>query len=728
MKRLNFAQPARRVAALFALALVLAVVPSAFAAGDPGCVCCAGDIQIPKPWLKIPVPPLNSFTMPSYERVQLESGMVVYLAEDHEFPLVELSATINVGSMYEDAAKVGLAEMTGTVMRSGGTATHSGDQIDELVEAKGMSVETEIGMTEGTAYLSALKEDAQLGLDLLADILRNPAFPADKIKLAREEQKANISRRNDDPMSIARREAMKVVFGPDHVLARVPEYATVASVTQQDMLDFHATYFHPDRMYLVVVGDFDSKDMIKRIEAAFAGWAKADKPLPKDPEIPDLPRTVNVVDKADLTQTTVIMGARGIRADDPNYAGVQVANKILGGGFATRLFNEVRSRQGLAYSVGSASGAGWRYPGLFMAFTMTKSESSQKATQAILAEIKRMVTEPVTETELAMAKDNIMNSEVFNYDSKREILDRLVMFERFGYPKDFLQTYLAQVRALTPQDVLKAAQAAWHPDRLSILAVGGYKAFDGDFSTFGKVNLVDITIPEPAFEAPAATPATLEKGKAAFDRAIAAAGGAEKLAALKTYTETTVLDAKVQGMALTFTIDKSVVFPDKVYTVQKTPFGNMTSVMAGDKGWAQSPRGNKDMTADDLKQAREELQTDMLGIMRNPGAFTFQALEPRDVGGKSCLPVYVTGVGEDYQVIYLDPVTGLPVLVEKPGTNPVSGGPATEKVYLDEYATFDGITMPNHVRLCYDDEEFAKGRTEAFKANARIDPALFVKK
>ncbi|MBM4130311.1 insulinase family protein, partial [bacterium] len=386
-----------------------------------------------KPWDKIPVPALNRFTMPSYDRVALDNGMVVYLAEDHELPLVELSATIDVGSIYEPAELVGLAEMTGSVMRTGGTARHPGDAIDEMVEARGMVVETGIGQTEGTAYLSALTEDAGLGLELLADILRNPAFPEDKLKLAREEHKAEISRRNDEPMTIARREAAKVIFGADHPLARVTEYETIARVKRQDLVDFHARYFAPDRMYLVVVGDFEAKDMVAKIEAAFAGWPKAAAPLPADPEIPDFPRTVNVVDKDDLTQTTIIMGARGIRASEPHYAGVQVANKILGGGFSTRLFNEVRSRQGLAYSVGSMPGTGWRYPGMFAAFTMTKSESSQKAAAAILDEIQRMVTEPVTNEELARAKDNILNSEIFNYDSKREILDRLVMFERFDY-------------------------------------------------------------------------------------------------------------------------------------------------------------------------------------------------------------------------------------------------------------------------------------------------------
>ncbi len=681
-----------------------------------------------KPWEKIPVPALNRFTMPSYERVALDNGMVVYLAEDRELPLVELSATIDVGSIYEPAELVGLAQMTGSVMRTGGTASHPGDAIDEMVEARGMAVETGIGQTEGTAYLSALTEDAGLGLELLADILRNPTFPEDKIKLAREEQKAEISRRNDDPMTIARRESAKVVFGADHPLARVAEYETIARIQRQDLVDFHARYFAPDRMYLVVVGDFDAKDMVAKIEAAFAGWPRATAPLPADPEIPDFPRTVNVVDKDDLTQTTIIMGARGIRASDPHYAGVQVANKILGGGFATRLFNEVRSRQGLAYSVGSMPGTGWRYPGLFAAFTMTKSESSQKATAAILAEIQRMVTEPVTAEELARAKDNILNSEVFNYDSKREILDRLVMFERFGYPADFLQTYLEQVRALTPQAVLAATQAAWRPERLSILAVGNYEDFDGDFSTFGPVNMVDIAIPEPAFEVPAATPESLEQGRKAMDRAIAAAGGAAKLAGLKAYSETTVLDATIQGMALSFTIQKTVSYPDKVHTVQKTPFGSMTAVVAGDAGWQQSPMGSKDMSADELAEAREELRTDMLGTMREPGAFTFQALAPQEIEGKSCLPVYVTGVGEDYRIIYFGDQDGLPVMVQQPGTSPVSRAPAVQKTYLDEYKAFDGIMMPSRMRLFFDDEEFAKGRTEAFAVNPKVDPALFVKK
>jgi len=699
-------------ALLLVLLLVVSVAPAALAK---------------KPWEKIKIPVLNEIKMPAYERVELDNGMVLYLAEDHKFPLVELSATIDVGGFYEPAEKAGLAVMTGEVMRSGGTSTRSGDEIDVLVESRGLAVETYISKTAGGAYLSAMKEDTQLGLELLADILRNPAFPEDKIKLAKEGQKATISRRNDDPQSIARREAITVIFGEDNPMARYPEYDTIAAVTRQDMIDFHGTWFHPERIYLVVVGDFESDDMVAHIEAAFAGWEKGTTPSPADPVIPAFPRTVNVVDKDDLTQTTVFMAHNGIRADDPNYAAIKVANKILGGGFATRLFNEVRSRQGLAYSVGSVAGTGFRTPGMFAAFTMTKSETSEKATVAVLAEIKKMTTEEVTAAELAQAKDAILNSEVFSFDSKRKILDRAVMYERFGYPGDFLQTYQEQVKNMTAVDVLRATQAVWDPDRMTILAVGNYADFDGDFSTFGAVNMIDITIPEASLDIPEATPESLAKGRALMVAATAAAGGQKALAAIKSYREKMVLDVTIQGMDLTFDIEKTVVYPDMVYSVQKTPFGTMKSVVAGDKGWSESPMGAKDMEPSELAEAKEELRTDVLGIMRELDKFDCQALEARTVEGTPCLPVYVTGVGDGYSIVFLNAENNQVVMVQQQGANPASGAPAVQRVYIDEYQDVDGLSVPKKIRMTYDDEPFGAGSIESYEINPQVDMGLFSK-
>jgi len=685
----------------------------------------AGSALAKKPWDKIKIPELNEIKMPAYERVELPNGMIVYLAEDHEFPLVELSATIDAGSIYEPATKVGLAGMTGTVMRTGGTTSTDGDAIDEMLEAKGMAVETYIGQTNGGAYLSCLKEDTGLGMKLLADILMNPAFPEDKIKLAKEQQKAGIARRNDDPMTIARREGMKAVFGAEHPLARHTEYSTIASVTRQDMVDFHGTWFHPDRMYLVVIGDFDSAEMIEMINTAFAGWERATVDLPADPEISVLPRTVNIVDKDDLTQTTVLMGHKGIRADDPNYAGILVANRILGGGFATRLFNEVRSRQGLAYSVGSSPGTGFRYPGMFMAFTMTKSESSEKATSAILTEVQRMLDEEVTDQELSSATDGILNSEVFSYDSKREIMDRLVMFERYGYEPDFLVKYQDAVKNMTKAQVREAAQAVWNPDGMTIFAVGNYAEWDGDFTTFGAVNMVDITIPEPALEIAEATPASLKAGMDLMTKCRESAGGAAKFQGLKTLYEKSSLAATIQGMDLVFTTEKNVIFPDKSHTAIKTPFGNQTMVVAGDKGWAESPMGKKDIEGEDLAKAKEELRTDTVGIFRNLDDLQCQALEPSKVEGTLCNPVHVSGIGDSYQIFFLDTADNSVKMIQSPGTSPMTGAPVTQKVFVDAYQDLDGFRMPQTLRILYDDELFGTATIEEFKANPEVDAALF---
>ncbi|MBA4377724.1 MAG: hypothetical protein C0395_03580, partial [Gemmatimonas sp.] len=582
-----------------------------------------------KPWEKIKTPALGEIRLPDYQRVQLDNGMVLYLAEDHELPMIELSATIRAGQIYEPEGKTGLAALTGEVLRTGGTASWSGDEIDERMESLGAMVETYVeGYTAG-AYLSALTEDADQALAILAEVLRSPRFAEDKLDLAKTQHKAGIARRNDEPMSIARREFSRVILGPDHPLARNEEYDTLGAIARQDLVDFHADWFGPDRTYLVVIGDFDAAAMTGKIEAAFAGWPAARRPLPADPVVPDLPRTVNVAPKADLTQSTVILGHKGIRNDDPHYAGIEVANRILGGGFASRLFNEVRSARGLAYSTGSASGTGWRQPGVFVAYAGTKSESTEQAASVMIEQIEKMTREPVTAAELRTAVDGILNSDVFNYDTKREVLDRMVLFEMNGYPADFLTGYRAAVQAMTAEQVLEACRAVWKPELLSVLAVGNPADFDGDLSRFGAVNMIDITIPEPklALEIPAATPESLAAGQKLLDRAAAAVGG-KKLADMKGFATKQTLAAEIQGMSLNITMETTIVLPDRLKLIQKLPFGESTQVLDGDKGWVKSPMGVQDIEGADAAKMRDQIEGDMLMLLRDHAGRTCQALSP----------------------------------------------------------------------------------------------------
>lgn len=681
-----------------------------------------------QPWERIRIPELNTFEMPEYERHELPNGMVLYLAEDHFLPLVQLSAQIKAGSLYEPADKIGLASMTGSVLRTGGAGERSGDEIDELIETRGLQLSTWIGQSTGGAYLSCLAEDLDLGLDLLADILRRPHFAEDKLGLAKQEQRASISRRNDEPMAIAMREAPKVLYGADHPLARHPEYDTIDAIAREDLQAFHAAYFHPDRMHLVVIGAFETRAMVERIERAFADWPRSSAPLPPDPPIPMLPRTVNVAAKSGLTQATVLLGHRGIRNDDPDYAAIRVAAEILGGGFNSRLFKEIRSNRGLAYAVGAGAGTGWRFPGTFMAYTMTKNEDVESAAQAILEEIERMLAEPVSNEELEFARDRILNSEIFDYDSKRKILDRLVTFEMYGYDSDFLKHYQEKVRALSPADIQAAVQRVWQPESLTFLIVGTPEEFDGDFSRFGPVNEIDITIPPPTprLEIPDPTPESLARGKSLMQKLRDRSGGARAFAGLQSWYEESVLSVQTPMGPMDITIAQTVKLPDHLHMSTRMPFGEMKQVLAGDKGWAEGMGQSRDLTGEELADMRDGLQKETLAILRRVEDLEFQALEPMEVADRLCDPVVVR-FGDEATVMFLDPETNLLVMMQSPGNNPMTGSPVTQKIYVDSYQEMAGFKLPRELTITHDDEDFASVEVKEFRANPTVEAGLFQK-
>jgi len=443
-------------------------------------------------------PKVRDIEVPEVKRVTLDNGMRLFLLEDHELPLVNVSLTIRTGSVYEPAEKVGLASITGMVMRTGGTATKTGDEIDEELESIAASVETGIGLDEGSASMSVLKQDLDKGLSILADVLRNPAFREDKIQLAKMQHRSGIARRNDSVGGIAGREFEKLIYGPGSVYARHTEYATIDAISRDDLVAFHKEFFGPNNMMLAVWGDFDTDEMVRKIENAFEGWEKVDLQLPDVPKVEyDFRKTVNVVRKDDVNQSNIYLGHIGGLRSDPDYFALIVMNKILGGGFTGRLFKNVRSRQGLAYSVFGSYSANYEYPGEFYVGCQTKSESTVHAIRAMIKEVEQIRQSEVTDEELALAKDSFLNSFVFNFDSKGEIVNRLVTYEYFGYPEDFLMRIKSNVEKVTKADVLRVAKKHLKPDTVQILAVGRPDDFDEPLSTFGNVNEIDITIPPP---------------------------------------------------------------------------------------------------------------------------------------------------------------------------------------------------------------------------------------
>jgi len=473
--------------------IVFAFLALIFSVISPGCA----KEQVAH-YTKLKYPKLGDIEIPKVERVTTASGMQLFLVEDHELPLINMSAMIRTGSVYEPADKVGLAAITGAVMRTGGTISKTGDEIDEQLEQIAASVETSIGLNSGYASMSVLKEDVDTALAILADVLMNPAFREDKIELAKIQHRSAIARRNDQVFQIAGREFDKLIYGPDSGYARHTEYATIDSISRDDLIAFHRKFYHPNNVMLSVCGDFDTKQIVKKIEQAFAGWKKADVEVPAVPQVNyEFRPTVNVIHKDDINQANIRLGHIGCLMSNPDYFALIVMNRILGVGFTSRLFRNVRSREGLAYSVFGNYSADYDHPGVFYVGCQTKSQSTVYAIRAMVQEVKKMTEGEVTDEELAIAKESYLNSFVFNFDSKGEIVSRLMTYEYFGYPADFLEKTKANVEKVTKADVLRVAREHLKPDKMQILAVGRPQDFDEPLSVLGSLREIDITIPAP---------------------------------------------------------------------------------------------------------------------------------------------------------------------------------------------------------------------------------------
>lgn len=480
-------------------------------------------------------PPLKEITIPEVATYTLANGLRLYLLEDHSLPIIRGQALIRTGNLFDPPDKIGLAEITGAVLRTGGTVSKPGEELDQELERMAASVETGIGETSGQASFFTLKENIDKVLAIYADVVMHPAFRQDKIDLHKNQTRSTIARRNDDADQIVRREFVNLVYGKDNPYGWQQEYEHVDRIEKADLERFYRRYFFPGNVMLAVYGDFSTPEMKAKVEAAFKDWNNPQPPAPAFPAVKESRKAgVYLVTKEDVNQTFIRMGHLGGLFKDEDYPALEVMGDILGGGFRSRLFQQVRSKLGYAYNVGARWGANYNHPGLFVAVAGTQSGSTVKAIQAVQEEIRRLRQAEVTDAELATAKQTVVNSFVFNFDTRPKTLNRLLTYEYWGYPKDFIFRYKKKLEAVTRQDVLRVAQKYLHPDEMVLVAVGKPADFDQPLAALGKpVTPLDITIPQPKQERAKADAQSFSEGRAALERAQKAAGGADKLAALK---------------------------------------------------------------------------------------------------------------------------------------------------------------------------------------------------
>ncbi|MBJ6726533.1 M16 family metallopeptidase [Geomesophilobacter sediminis] len=435
-------------------------------------------------------PPLD-FKVPKSERVQLKNGMVVYLLADHELPIVNVTAYVGTGGVYDPADKVGLASLVGATLRSGGTKRTSADQLDKELEFMASSIESGIDSDIGSVSCATLTRNLDRTLALFAQVLTEPAFEPARVELARNHALEGIRRQNDDPKAVGDRELREAVY-QGHPLGRIPTQASVKAVTREDLLAFQKRYFFPKNIILAVAGDFDRDKLLARLDELFAAWPNESTVFPQipQPSAPLIPEVLLV--QKDVNQSVIRMGHLGIDKSDPDLYALRVMDHILGGGFTSRLTQEIRSNRGLAYNVFSFNDVGRRFTGSFIAETETKTESTAKVVGLMESIIAGMTKAEVTPQELSLAKDSIINSFIFGFATPMAVVNQQARLEYYGYPPGYLDNYRANIAKVTAADVLRAARKHLHPEAMKVVVVGNSKKFDAPLSQFGKVREITL--------------------------------------------------------------------------------------------------------------------------------------------------------------------------------------------------------------------------------------------
>jgi predicted Zn-dependent peptidase/outer membrane lipoprotein-sorting protein len=680
---------------------------------------------------KLTYPPLRDLQLPKVERVELKNGLILYLVEDHLLPKVEGYAVVRTGERWVPAAKAGLGAVVAQAMRTGGTEKRKGEEIDRLLANVGATVETGMSRESATATLFALKSDLPLVLDILADLLRNPAFPEDKIELAKVQLRTGIARRNDDVGEIADREFNKLVYGADSPYVSQPEYETVQNISREDVVAFHHAAYYPDRTILGLWGDFDSRTVKALVEQRFGDWARSATPAPALPAAPTTGAgTIGFIQKDDVNQTNLRIGHLGGRLDDPDYYALNVMAEILGGGLSSRLFRRVRSDMGLAYAAFGAWSAEYDYPGTFFVRVDTKSETTVKAAQAVIEQLRLLTSEPVTAEELRVAKEGILNSFVFNFDTTGEIVRRLMTYEYFDYPRDFLDTFKANVEKVTAEDVLRVAKMHLRPDQLMILAVGRAQDFDQPLATLGAVKAIDIAIPQPkpapAKAMPAATAESEVQGKKILQMAIRGTGGLDALRGIRDESILARVKQVTPQGEIPLTTKFIIVLPDKFRQDVVLPYGEVTLVYDGKGAWQKHPGGLQDLSAsqvEELLQARAR-SWEVLLLDAADGKRQVQYLESAKVEDRDAEVIAVTDASGDVVRLFVDKETGHILRRVNRARSPFEGEVEEETTYSD-FRSVAGLAVPFKAVTLQNGELAREQTVQSYEINVGVDPALF---
>lgn len=431
--------------------------------------------------------------VPVWTKATLSNGATLIVSERPGLPLVSFSISFLGGAnQFEPTDRRGVASFAASML-SEGTPTKSGDQISDALQLLGTNIGAGVSAEDGTISFVSTTRNFQGTLDILADMLLNPTFPADALERLRGRTLVNLTQQKDQPTVVGNQVFSKILYGSGHPYGQRSTEATVKAITRDDVVAFHKAYFQPGRAIVTVVGDVKAAQVKTTVEKALAGWAKAGgKPSFDYPKLPERrPATIYLVDKPGAAQSVVNIGIPGPSRNTPDYFALQVLNMILGGHFQSRLNANIREEKGYSYGVNSAFAYG-KGPGPFRAGGSVFSDKTDAALIEFMKELKGIVgARPITDDELKMAKDQLIQSLPQRFASVSAIGSSITNLTVQGLPDNYYQNYANAVSAVTKEDLTRVANLYIDLNHLAIVIVGDRSAVEGKLKA---TNIAPITI------------------------------------------------------------------------------------------------------------------------------------------------------------------------------------------------------------------------------------------
>ena len=483
---------------------IIAVLAFTFVGAGLGLAQAKHPSELTYPAVKFEPPDPKAF------RTVYAGGLRAYVQEDKALPLFNITAIVNCGNLNVPRDKAGLGRLLGDQLIKGGTAAKDGPAIEDRIDFLGGTLTFMVGERTSTLSLSVLSKDLDEGLATFFDVLRNPAFREEPLKLAKARSIEQLRQANDQPNAVLSREFERLLYG-DNAVTWQPTKSSYESVGAADLKAFHAKFFSPKNVILAVSGDFSKAALKAKIDKHAAGWkggAAAGPALPK--AFPSPEPGVYFIQKA-INQGYISIGHLGLEDTNPDFFAVQVMNFILGGGsFTSRITTKVRSDEGLSYNQGSRFTYRWGLPGTFTGYVQTKSSTVGFAISLILAEFNRIRTEPVSDAEMETAVNYYLESFADNFQSAQTTMTNFANLEMTGKPMDYYKTYRSKVQAVTKARVQEVANKYVRPDQVAMMIVGdfepcnkGGEKWPGPLDKLGpvrKIALADPMTGEPVKE------------------------------------------------------------------------------------------------------------------------------------------------------------------------------------------------------------------------------------